>query len=155
MSETAQRITDSTTCSFIRKATAEDAEFLAWVVLAASRGHLAKGWFDIALHQSEDGCLRLLRSLTTTTALSRWHYSRFLVVESAGSPAAALCAFRAADAYLASPVAITEAAQSVGLTRAELAQIWSRGAYQFSCSRRPADDCWVLESIAKIGRAHV
>src|SRR6185436_7106563 len=118
--------------------------------LAASRGHLAKGWFDIALNQSEDSCLRFLRRLTTTTAPSRWHYSRFLVVESAGYATAALCAFRAADAYLASAVAMTEAARSMGLTPAELAQIWMRGAYLFSCSSRPADDCWVLESIATL-----
>lgn len=136
--------------TFIRHATLNDANLLSWAILAASRGHLAKGWFDIALNQPEDGCLQFLRLLTTATAPSRWHYSRFLVVQSAGCAVAALCAFRAADAYLASPVAITEAAHKAGLSTAEQAQIWSRGAYLFNCSARSADDSWVLESIATL-----
>lgn len=138
------------TGALIRKASPDDVDFLSWVVLAASRGHLARGWFDIALNQPEDICLQFLRGLITATALSRWHYSRFLVVESAGHPTAGLCAFRAADAYLASPIAVTEAAESMGLTRSQRAQIWTRGAYLFSCSSRCADDCWVLESIATL-----
>jgi len=152
MPETARCVSEPATQAgtLIRHATPGDADFLSWAVLAASRGHLSKGWFDIALNQPEDRCLQFLRQLTTATAPSRWHYSRFLVMESAGSPTAALSAFRAADAYLASPLAVTEAANNAGLSRAELAQIWTRGAYIFSCSTRSADDCWVLESIATL-----
>lgn len=136
--------------AILRHATPKDAGFLSWAILTASRGHLSKGWFDIALNQPEDGCLQFLRQLTTATAPSRWHYSRFLLVESAGYPTAALCAFRAADTYLVSPLAIAEAAQSVRLSVTEQAQIWKRGAYLFSCSTRSADDTWVLESIATL-----
>lgn len=136
--------------ALIRHATPKDADFLSWALLAASRGHLSRGWFDIALNQPESDCLQFLRELTTATAPSRWHYSRFLVVESAGSPNAALCAFRAGDAYLVSPLAVTEAAQSVGLSLAEQAQLWKRGAYLFSCGTRSLDDSWVLESIATL-----
>jgi GNAT superfamily N-acetyltransferase len=136
--------------ALLRDARPGDAGFLSWAILTASRGHLSKGWFDIALDQPEDNCLQFLRQLTTATAHSRWHYSRFLIVESAGCPAAALCAFRAADAYLASPLAIADAAQSVGLSPAEQARIWKRGAYLFTCSTRSADDNWVLESIATL-----
>lgn len=136
--------------AFIRAATPEDANFLSWVMLAASRGHLPKGWFDIALNLPESGCLLFLQRLATATLPSRWHYSRFLVVESEGGPTAALCAFRAGDVHLVSPVAVTEAAWSIGLPPSEHAKIWKRGAYIFGCSPRPADDCWVLESIATL-----
>jgi len=152
MPETAQHAAEpeAERGAFIRRATLEDSDFLSWVILAASRGHLVRGWFDIALDQPEQGCLHFLKRLTAASAPSRWHYSRFLVVESAGSPVAALCAFRAADAYLASPIAIIEAARSAGLPSAGHAQIWKKGAYQFSCSARSPDDCWVLESIATL-----
>jgi ribosomal protein S18 acetylase RimI-like enzyme len=134
----------------IRKATPDDAQFLAWVILTASRGHLSKGWFDIALNQPESCCLEFLRRLTIAACLSRWHYSRFLVAESGSSAAAALCAFCPRDAYMASPPAVTEVARSLGIPGVEQARIWERGSYQFKCARRPGDDSWVIESIATL-----
>lgn len=136
------------TCTQIRNATQHDADFLGWVILAASRGHLARGWFDIALNLSEDGCLAFARQLSTSEIHSRWHYSRFLIAESPAGPAAALCAFRGADAYLISPAAVAQTAERVGLSRGERTAIWERGAYMFTCTTRPRDDTWVIESIA-------
>jgi translation initiation factor 4G len=37
----------------IRRASAEDADFIAWTILAAQRGHRPRGWFDIALNWPE------------------------------------------------------------------------------------------------------
>jgi GNAT superfamily N-acetyltransferase len=134
----------------IRQATRQDAAFLGWAILAASRGHLTRGWFDIALNWPEDQCLTFLRRLTTTAARSRWHYSRFLIADGDAGPVATLCAFRFGDAYTTSPLAVAEAAESVGVPCKEQAAMWKRGAYMFTCTTRPDDDCWVIESIATL-----
>lgn len=140
----------STEIPAIREAVPQDAGFLASVILTASRGHLGRGWFDIALNQSEDHCLEFLRTLITTTVPSWWHYSRFLVAEVEGAKAAALCAFSAAEAYPLSQAAMSEAAEVLGIPAAEQAAIWQRGAYIFSCTMAGGEDCWTLENIATL-----
>ena len=100
--------------SLIRAARADDAEFLAWAIAAASRGHLGKGWFDIALNQPEERCLEFLKQLSVTKTRSWWHYSRFIVAEISGEPVAALSAFQAGEAYPLSQAAMDEAAEVVG-----------------------------------------
>jgi hypothetical protein len=57
-------------------------------MLAATLSHLEKGWFDIALNQSEPADLA-----------SWWHYSRIFAAEVDQTPASALAAFRAGAAY--------------------------------------------------------
>jgi GNAT superfamily N-acetyltransferase len=138
------------TSVLIREARREDADFLAWVILAASRGHLARGWFDIALDQTESRSLEFLRRLTITNAPSWWHYSRFVVAEVEGKPAAALSAFQAGEAYPLSQAAMNETAESLRLSSAEQAAIWQRGAYIFFCTMGGQDDCWTVENIATL-----
>ncbi|MGC1523733.1 MAG: GNAT family N-acetyltransferase [Steroidobacteraceae bacterium] len=134
----------------IRRGGRQDARFLAWAMLTASRGHLEKGWFDIALNQPENRCLEFLHALTTAAIPSRWHYSRFLVAETEDGAAAALCAFRTADAYQHSLTALAQTADMLGLPSAEQALIWQRGAYLSSCTIRPDDDSLLIESIATL-----
>lgn len=137
-------------CSVIREARSDDVPFLAWAVLCASRGHLDRGWFDIALNRPTNECLRFLQQLTITRTRSLWHYSRFLVAEVAGAPIATLCAYRAGETYAISPVAMSETIEALGLPPAESTLIWERGAYAFNCTVPPDDNCWVLESIATL-----
>src|SRR5262245_54763555 len=118
----------------IRMAGPRDAGFLAWAILTASRGHLPKGWFDIALARSETECLEFLKHLTTSRTRSWWHYSRFFVAEADAHPVAALCAFRAGDAYPLSQAALTETAEALGFAPEEQAALWQRGSYLFTCT---------------------
>jgi len=134
----------------IRRGRKDDARFLAWVVLTSSRGHLERGWFDIALNKSESQCLEFLHALTTAAIPSRWHYSRFLVAETEDCAVAALCAFRTADAYQYSLSALAQTADMLGLPPAEQALIWQRGAYLSHCTMRPDDDSLMIESIATL-----
>ena len=41
----------------IKEARKEDAPFIGWAILAATRSHMPRGWFDIALGLDEAGCL--------------------------------------------------------------------------------------------------
>ena len=134
----------------IRRGGRDDARFLAWVVLTASRGHLERGWFDIALNKSESEILEFLNVLTTAAVPSRWHYSRFLVAETEDCAAAALCAFRTADAYEHSLSALARTADMLGLPPAEQALIWQRGAYLSPVTIRPDNDSLLIESIATL-----
>ena len=119
-------------------------------MLTASRGHLQRGWFDIALNKSESECLEFLYALTTATILSRWHYSRFLVAETEDCVVGALCAFRAADTRLQSLAALAGVADMLGIPLAEQSLIWQRGAYISACTMHPDSDSLSIESIATL-----
>ncbi len=134
----------------IRAARASDADFLAWVILAAARSHLSKGWFDIVLDRPEPECLEFLRRLAVTPTPSWWHWSRFWIAEVAGERAAALCAFRAGEGYALSQQALTEAAESLAIPAREQAALWERGAYLFACVLDAHDDAWTIENVATL-----
>jgi ribosomal protein S18 acetylase RimI-like enzyme len=134
----------------VRLARPDDAPFLAWAMLAAGRGHLERGWYDIALGLTEEGRLELLRRLVLTKTPSWWRYDRFLVAEADGRPAAALSGF-GANEYEGSQAALGEAASGLGWGEQELAAVWSRGSYVFTCtmgSDAPEPEAWTIENVA-------
>ena len=134
--------------SQVRAARAGDAGFLAWAMLAAGRGHLARGWYDIAFALDEPRCLELLERLALTETSSWWRYDRFWVAEADGRPAAALAAFGSRD-YEGSEAALTEAGGALGWGKAELDAVWSRGGYVFSCTMDGSDaELWTVENVA-------
>ena len=132
----------------IRAAGEDDATSIGWAILAATRSHMPRGWFDIALGLDEDGCLEFTRTLARAETRSWWHYSNFLIAESQGAPAAALCAFRAGDGYPLSQAAMNEVTGRLGWGEAEIGAMWARSAYLFTCTIDADDDVWVLENMA-------
>ena len=133
----------------VRSAESRDAGFLAWAILAATRSHVARGWFEVVLARPESVCLDFLRRLVLAETRSWWHYSRFYVAEVDGQPAAALCAFRAGDAYPLSGAAIAEVSKSFGWYEAEQKAMWARGSYIFTCEDWPVD--WFNVRFSKVG----
>jgi GNAT superfamily N-acetyltransferase len=134
----------------IRAARPEDADFVSWSILASQRGHLSRGWIDIALDRSEAECLAFVRRLTATATRSWWHTSRFFIAEADGIAAAALCGLPAGDALAASQVAIKEAAAVSGLDAGDQAAIWQRGAYAATCWMHGDDHAWLIEHVATL-----
>ena len=132
----------------IRRARPDDADFIAWTILAAQRGHRPRGWFDIALGRPEGECLALVRQIALTPRRSWWHTSQFLIAEVDGVPAAALCALRAGGAVSDAESAIAEVAKAAGLGAAEMKAIWRRGAYADTCWMPGDDDNWLIEHVA-------
>jgi hypothetical protein len=103
----------------VRPAREDDAPFIGWAILAATRSHMPRGWFDITLGLDEDGCLEFTSLLVRAETRSWWHYSNFLIAEILGAPAAALCAFRAGDGYPLSQAArLAEEKRSAEFERA-------------------------------------
>jgi translation initiation factor 4G len=133
----------------VRPARPDDAPFLAWAMLTAGRGHLQRGWYDIALGMTEKERLELLRRLVLTRTRSWWRYDRFLVAEADGRPAAALSGF-GANEYEGSQAALGEAASELGWGEEDLAAVWTRGAYVFTCTLGADDEAeaWTIENVA-------
>ena len=134
----------------IRQARLDDAEFIASAILSAQRGHLPRGWFDIALDWPEPQCLAFVKRIATGDRQSWWHVSQFIIAEVEGEPAAALCAMPAAGTGSAARSAIEEAAENSGLTASELATIFRRGAYTAGCWVQGAEGEWLIEHVASL-----
>lgn len=63
----------------VRRATPEDADFIAWTILTAQRGHRPRGYFDVALQVPEVECLAFLRRIVIAPVMSQWHVSCFWI----------------------------------------------------------------------------
>jgi ribosomal protein S18 acetylase RimI-like enzyme len=74
----------------IRKARADDAAFLAWLILNAGRAHVQRGIWDVVLNRPEEDCLAFLNLLTGTDIPHLFHHSCYLVAEVEGSPVSGL-----------------------------------------------------------------
>jgi ribosomal protein S18 acetylase RimI-like enzyme len=134
----------------IRPARSEDAGFIARNILAAQRGPRQRGWFDIALGWPEPRCLAFIERIAVARARSWWHVSQFIIAESEGQPAAALCALPAAGTRTAVRSAIQEAAEASGLDNSELSAIFRRGAYAANCWVQGGDGDWMVECVATL-----
>jgi ribosomal protein S18 acetylase RimI-like enzyme len=132
----------------IRRANPDDADFIAWTILAAQRGHRPRGWFDIALDWPEPLCRAFVRRIALARSRSWWHTSHFLIAEADGRPAAALCALRAGGSGRDAQAAITEVANAAELDESEMQAIERRGAYAARCWTTGDDDNWLIEHVA-------
>jgi ribosomal protein S18 acetylase RimI-like enzyme len=135
----------------IRCGKADDADFLARVMMLASRGHLRRGVWDLIAGGSEANCLDYLRRLALSEPVSLCHYSSFLVAEHDGRPAAALCGF---DPRNGGWQLLNEAMQRVqrdkGWTQADEKASADRTAAIWPCTFDTLDRAWVVESVATL-----
>ena len=78
----------------IREAVADDASFLAEMILESSRAGKKVGLFDLLFGEKEDAeILKKLALLTTIEAKSHCHYKNFLVAEIDGERVGTLCSY--------------------------------------------------------------
>jgi ribosomal protein S18 acetylase RimI-like enzyme len=134
----------------IRQGRADDADFIAHTILMAQRGPRPLGWFDIALAQDEASVLDFIARLAVATPRSWYHVSQFLIAEADGKPAAALCAMPSRETRDAMRSAFEEAAHAAGLNDADLADIFTRGAYARGCWVQGGEDDWLIEHVATL-----
>jgi GNAT superfamily N-acetyltransferase len=132
----------------IRPGHADDADFIARTILLSQRGPRPRGWFDIALDQSEPQVHAFLRRLAVTKQISWYHASQFLVAEVDRKPTAALCAMPSRVSRETMRPAIEEAARQAGMSDADLAAMFTRGAYARPCWVQGGDEDWLIEHVA-------
>ncbi|MEH2488802.1 GNAT family N-acetyltransferase [Bradyrhizobium sp. AZCC 2230] len=132
----------------IRRGRTDDAEFIARTILLAQRGPRPLGWFDFAFDGPEPEVLAFLERLAVAEQSSWYHVSQFLVAEINGERAAALCAMPSRFARETVRPAIDEAARRAGMSEADLAAIYTRGAYARPCWVQGSDEDWLIEHVA-------
>jgi ribosomal protein S18 acetylase RimI-like enzyme len=134
----------------IRSARSDEVPFLAWVVLAAGRSHVATSFWDLLLARPGDTEVgRLLEQLLRAPSRSWWHPAHFLVAERAGEPAAALSGFAPDDPGVeAPPAAVRRALAAHGLAGGDAAAAFARAAPFLTCTLEPSPGAWVVENVA-------
>lgn len=135
----------------IRRAAPDDADFLAWVMLTASRAHLERGPWDLIIGADEAGCLEYLRRLAMAEPRSMCHYESFLVAEIGGRAAAALCVFRAGDeASIVAGQAMAKVECELGWTEQDVASSHQRMAPIGACFPTEAGADWCIDCVATL-----
>jgi ribosomal protein S18 acetylase RimI-like enzyme len=135
----------------IRRGAASDADFLARVMMLASRGYLPRGVWDLIAGGSEQNCLDYLRRLALSEPVSLCHYSSFLVAEHQGRPAAALCGFDPRDGgWQLLNEAMRNVQRQKGWTPADEKASADRSAPIWHCTFDTLDGAWIVESVATL-----
>jgi ribosomal protein S18 acetylase RimI-like enzyme len=135
----------------VRGATLSDVEFLARVMLSASRGHLRRGVWDLLVGGDDATCLDYLRRLAVAEPRSLCHYNSYLVAEDDGHPVAALCAFDPRDGGWATVAQAMAAVQrDLGWTDGDLAASMQRAAPAWTCFLPDIGADWAIENVATL-----
>jgi len=131
------------------QATPDDSLFLAKVILAASRSHLARGPFDIALRLDESELLDILEWMTLSELECNCHFSKFLVARLDDEPVGALAAFDPAESDLL-PVgaALADAYTGLGFDEADLPAVIDRIDALRRCFPTALPGTWTVEWVA-------
>jgi translation initiation factor 4G len=133
----------------IRPATAADADFVAWVILAASRSHLPLGAWDHYIGADEASVLAFIRSMVTQDVPSFCRWQGFLVAEVDGVPAAGLSGYVSSDPAMADPMpAILAASRALGWNDTQIEAAGARLGPFLTCVIEPPADTWVVEWVA-------
>jgi len=97
----------------IRKATQEDAPFLAQMILQSSRAEKKICIYDLIFNTNDDKkILKGLEKLTTTTAKNSCHFSNFLVAEMDNKLVGSLCTY---EPRIANRQSFCDALKEVGV----------------------------------------
>ena len=133
----------------IRRGGANDADFLAWVMLAASRAHLPRGVWDLLIGAEEAGCLHYLRHLAVAEPRSLCHYEAFWVADVDGEPAGALCGFEfRAGGWATVAQAMANVQRDLGWTDADRAAAQQRVTPVWACFLPDVGADWGIENVA-------
>jgi translation initiation factor 4G len=134
----------------IRPAVVDDAPFIAWVQQEASRSHLPYGFWDLAFPGSDEYRLGLVERVVRTDAQSFAHWSRFLIAEVDGEPAAGLSAYDHAP-DTTGPLfleALVAALGAEGWNEARLGGMQQRLVPFLTCAPDQPEETWIVEWVA-------
>ena len=135
----------------LRAARRDDAAFLSWAILTASRSHVPRGVWEYLFDFSEETTRRLLRGIVASDRPHWCHWSAFQVAEVDGERAAALCGFdpRTEGMHVLRPI-VERLAVGCGVGPADLRGIEARGAVLDSVVPDYADGAWIVENVATV-----
>jgi ribosomal protein S18 acetylase RimI-like enzyme len=135
----------------IRSARPDDAPFLAWVMLAASRSHLNYGVWEHYVGGTEQDCLSFLSLIATTQKPHLFHYSTFIVAGMNGQEVGALSGYDPEILGMkAFMQALPEVFQKVDWSRDEQKAAVERYLPWMTCMPDDAEGAWIVESVAAL-----
>ena len=133
----------------IRSAKADDAGFLAWLIITAGRAHVNRGIWEVILDEPEDRCLAFLKLLTVTETPHLFHHSCYLVAEAADGPVAGLGGYDARIlGYPALQKALPEVFTKMGFCQPDFTVVESPRI--LACVPDKIDGAWIIDSVATI-----
>jgi len=132
-----------------RPATADDAQFLAWVMQEAARSHLENGIWDFAFPGEDEPRLEILAKIITTERIHFAHFSRFHVLEIEDEPASALAAYENSQHGMEQlTLGMAEVFSQLGWSREEMVGVRDRSASFAATSYPSPDGLWIVEWVA-------
>ena len=133
----------------IRPATRDDAAFLATVMLLASRSHLERGIWDLALQCTDAELLAFLEAFLASPDGHFCPYTGFLVAEVDGQRAAALSGYAHESKELTAPgEAIAATAARVGRSGDDVKAMFTRMGPFLGCLPTDEPGAWIVEWVA-------
>ena len=137
--------------TIVRAARREDADFLTWAMLTASRSHVPRGVWEYLFDFSEETTRTLLAAIVVSDRPHWCHWTAFHVAEVDGERAAALCGFdpRSQGMHVLKPV-VQQIAVRCGVGPADVPGIEARGAVLDSAVPDYADGAWIVENVATL-----
>src|SRR5215472_2434819 len=134
----------------IRRGTAGDAAFLAWVMLMASRSHGPSGTWDLVVGGDDDECLEYPQRLALVPG-TLCHCESFAIAEVEGQPASALATCRFADGgWTAVGQAMARVQRDLGWSAADVEASGARMAPALACMPADAGADWCIEFVATL-----
>ncbi len=133
----------------VREAREEDAEFLAWVMLAASQSHVPRGIWEYLFDWPADKALEFCAQIAVSEEPHWNQYESFYVAEVDGEPAAGLCGADPTTHGLAAfqPVLMRVAA-ALGIDTDDPRAIEGRTTAIMSITPDYVDGAWIVENVA-------
>jgi ribosomal protein S18 acetylase RimI-like enzyme len=135
----------------IRNARETDAEFLAWVMIAAARSHVERGYWDFTFPGDEEKGLELIGKLATAGFKSICNFEGFLVAEVEGKKAAALSGYepeKATDSVFVEM--LNDVLSKEGWEKKDLGDMFNRIGPFLTCTPKFHKDAWVVEWVAAL-----
>ena len=138
----------------IRNAHAEDAPFLARVMLMASRSHRPYGLWDHFVKRNENDCLFFLEKIAVTKTPHLFHYDVFLIAEQNGKAVAGLSGYdQASHGIKHFSRILPEVYDEIGWSKSDLKEASRRMLSYAACMPDEIPDVWIVESVAAIPEA--
>ncbi len=135
----------------IREAGPDDALFLSWVMLTASRSHVSCGVWEHFVDGSEDDCLAFLKMMAVTRIPHLCHHLTFTVAEQDGRPIAGLCGYDPENmGMMAFTQALPEVFEKMGWGKEDQEAAFMRMKSFLDCMPDETPGSWILENVAAI-----
>ncbi len=133
----------------IRNACVDDAPFLAWIMLTASRSHRPYGLWDQFVKRDEKGCLSFLQKIAVSKTPHLFHHDVFMIAEKDGKAVAGLSGYDPEfhGMKFFSRI-VPEVCGELGWTKADIKEAFQRLTPFVNCMSTEVSGVWTVESVA-------